>query len=39
MRKSNLTREEKKLRRMTVACIVVWGMVLVVVLTRWALGI
>lgn len=39
MRKSNLTREERRLRRMTVACIVVWGMVLVVVLAQWALKI
>lgn len=37
--RKNLTREEKKLRRLNVACIAVWGMVLVAVLVRWALGI
>lgn len=39
MRKTELTREERKLRRTNIACIVVWAAVLVAVLIRWILGI
>ena len=34
MRK-NMTREERKLHRWSVACIVAWALVLVAVIVRW----
>jgi hypothetical protein len=38
MSKRNYTREERKLYRWHVASIVVWAILLIAVLTRWAVG-